>query len=55
MAALSALGFVLVPDFRTLMSLDHEAAKGWYARRHPELFGGAAGEGVSSNLSKSSV
>lgn len=55
MAAISALGFVLVPDFRTLMSLDHEAAKGWYARRHPELFDAASGEAVSSNLSKSSV
>lgn len=41
-AALSALGFLLVPDFRTLMSLDHESVKDWYARRHPELFGTAA-------------
>jgi MFS family permease len=37
-SACSALGFLLVPDFKTLMSLDHEAVKDWYARRHPELF-----------------
>ncbi len=39
LAALSALGFLLVPDFRTLLNLDHESVKDWYAHRHPELFG----------------
>ena len=38
LSMLSALGFFLVPDFKTLMSLDHEQVKDWYARRHPELF-----------------
>ena len=37
-SALSAFGFLLVPDLKTLMNLDHEAVKDWYARRHPELF-----------------
>lgn len=39
LSAVSALGFLLVPDFKTLMSLDHESVKDWYQRRHPELFG----------------
>lgn len=41
-AGLSALGFLLVPDFRLLMAQDHEMVKDWYARRHPELFGPVA-------------
>lgn len=45
LAACSALGFLLVPDFRTLLNLDHESARDWYARRHPELFGPASGPG----------
>ena len=36
----SAIGFFLIPDFKTLMGLDHEQVKDWYARRHPELFAG---------------
>lgn len=39
LAALSALGFLFVPDFRTLLQLDHDQIKDWYAQRHPELFG----------------
>ncbi len=38
MAALSAFGFLFVPDFRTLLQLDHDQVKDWYALRHPELF-----------------
>jgi MFS family permease len=38
LSALSALGFFLVPDFKTLLSLDHEQVKDWYVRQHPELF-----------------
>lgn len=38
LSAVSAMGFLLVPDFKTLMNLDHESVKDWYARRHPELF-----------------
>lgn len=38
LAGASALGYLLVPDFKTLLSLDHESVRDWYSRRHPELF-----------------
>lgn len=40
LAGASALGYLLVPDFKTLLSLDHESVRDWYSRRHPELFKG---------------
>jgi len=39
LAGASALGYLLVPDFKTLLNLDHESVQGWYGRKHPELFG----------------
>ncbi|WP_349743615.1 MFS transporter [Roseateles cavernae] len=41
LSAASALGYLFVPDFKTLLTLDHEQVKDWYAHRHPELFGAA--------------
>lgn len=40
LAGASARGYLLVPDFKTLLSLDHESVRDWYSRRHPELFKG---------------
>ncbi len=39
LSAASALGYLFVPDFKTLLTLDHDQVKDWYAHRHPELFG----------------
>jgi len=36
--ALSALGFLLVPGLREMLSLEHEQVRDWYAHQHPELF-----------------
>jgi len=35
---LSGLLLLLVPELRPFLRLDHESARGWYARRYPEAF-----------------
>jgi len=38
LGAMSALGFLLVPGLREMLSLEHEQVRDWYAHLHPELF-----------------